>query len=122
MQVLFAISTISSVIINYLLFKFEYALVKLVILAFFLDQMRVAAALYDHSVLKYHDDVRVLHCGKPVRDYKYGAALHEFVHAALHNRLGTRISGGCGFVEYHYRRVGRSLIVKAQTNNCESKG
>ena len=63
--------------------------IKLVILALFGDQFIVATALDDAALFQHHDAVCIADGGQAVRDDKAGAAIHQAVHAALHQRLGA---------------------------------
>ena len=53
----------------------------------------MASALDDLSGVKYHNAVRVPDRGEAVRDDKGGPALHEGVHAFLHQALRIRDRG-----------------------------
>ena len=43
---------------------------------------------------------------RPVGDDEAGAAVHQAVHAALHQCLGTGVDGGSCLIEDQHRRVG----------------
>ena len=58
------------------------------------------------AVVENHDDVGVLDGGQTVRDDEHRAALHQLIHAALHDGLGARVDGAGRLVEDHHRRVG----------------
>ena len=73
------------------LLELERTRVELIVNALLGDELVVASALNDLSVIEYHDDVRVLDRGQTVSDYEYRSSLHELVHAALNDCLGTRI-------------------------------
>ena len=45
---------------GFFLFKLKCACIKLIILAFFLNKLFVAAAFYNSAVVKHHNNVRVL--------------------------------------------------------------
>ena len=64
------------------------------------------SSLDNSSVFHYHDDIRVLYGGQPVRDDKHGSSFHQIIHAALHDGFGTRINRGSCFIQNHNRRVG----------------
>ena len=81
--------------------------IKLVILALFGDQLVVAAALDDAALFQHHDAVCIADGGQAVRDDKAGAAIHQAVHAALHQSLGAGVDGGSSLIEDEHRRVGR---------------
>ncbi len=68
--------------------------IKLVILTLFGDQLVVAAALDDAALFQHHDSVCSADGGQAVGDDKAGAAVHQAVHAALHQCLGAGINGG----------------------------
>ena len=66
--------------------------VELIITPLLFHEILVASALYYLSGVKDHDAVRVPYRGEAVRDDKGGPALHEGVHALLHQalRIGDR--------------------------------
>lgn len=55
-----------------ILLKFKCAGVKLIILAFFINKLFVAAAFYNSAVVKHHNNVRVLNGGKSVSNSSKG--------------------------------------------------
>ena len=88
------------------LFQLECAGVELIVGAPFGDELFVASALDDAAVVEDHDNVGVLDGGQTVRDDEHRAALHQLIHAALHDGLGARVDGAGRLVEDHHRRVG----------------
>ena len=88
-----------------ILFQLESARIKLIIHSFLRNQLFVGAALDNPAVIEHHDGVGVADGGKPVGDDKYLSALHEFIHAVLHQSFGAGIDGGGRFVEDHGGRV-----------------
>lgn len=54
----------------------------------------MAAPLDDPALLQDHDAVGVAHSGQPVGDDEGGPAVHEAVHALLHQHLGAGVNGG----------------------------
>ena len=70
------------------------------------NQLFMVAALDDVTKLKHHDNVRVLNSRQAVRDNEYRAAVHQAVHACLHDGLGARVDRAGRLVENHDRRVG----------------
>ena len=66
----------------------------------------MAAPLDDAAVVQHHDHVAVLHGGQPVGDDEHRAALHQLVHAPLHQQLRAGVDGGGGLVQNHHRRIG----------------
>ena len=83
----------------------EVAGVELVVLALLGDQLVVGAALYYAALLHDHDAVRVADGGEAVGDDEGRAAVHQGVHAVLHQLLGAGIDGARGLVEDEHRRV-----------------
>ena len=67
---------------------------------------RLAAALDDAALLQHHDAVCIADGGQAVRNDKAGAAVHQAVHAALHQRFGAGIDGGGGLVQDQHRGIG----------------
>ena len=65
----------------------------------------MGAPLDDASLFHDHNAVRVLDCGQPVGDDECGPALHQRVHAGLHQFLGAGVDGRCGFIQDQRRRV-----------------
>ena len=88
------------------LVQFQRAGVELIVGALEFEQVVVRAALDDAAVVQHHDGVGVAHGREAVGDDEHGAALHQGVHAALHDGLGARVDGRSGLVEDHHRRVG----------------
>ena len=88
-----------------LLFEFEYALVELIILSLFGNQLFVVSALDDATVVKHHNDVGIANGRETVRNYEYRSALHKTVHTCGNYCLSSRINGRRSLVEYHYGRV-----------------
>ena len=66
----------------------------------------MVAALDDAAVVQTDDCVGVAHGGQAVRDDKRRAALHELVHARLHDGLGAGVNARRGLVQNHRRRIG----------------
>ena len=85
---------------------FKIAGIELIILAVLGNQLVVRAALDDAALFEHHDAVAVAHGGKAVRDDKRGAALHQGIHARLHERLGAGIDGAGRFIENQHGRIG----------------
>ena len=56
-------------------------------------------------MIQHHDRVGVAHGGQPVGDDENRAALHQRVHALLHDALGAGVDGGGGLVQDHHGRV-----------------
>ena len=71
----------------YTLFQLECAGIKLIILSFLRDQLIMAAALDDASMLENHDHIRIPNCGQSVCDNEYGSSVHQRIHTFLHDRL-----------------------------------
>ena len=65
----------------------------------------MAAALDDAALLQHHDAVCIADGGQAVRNDKAGAAVHQAVHAALHQRFGAGIDGGGGLVQDQHRGI-----------------
>ena len=82
--------------------------VQAVVTALLGNQLIVGAALNNAALFQHHDAVRVAHGGKAVGDNKGGAAIHQAVHALLHQALGAGINAGGCFVQDQYRRVRNS--------------
>ena len=76
----------------YTLFQLECAGIKLIILSFLRDQLIMAAALDNPSMLENHDHIGIPNCGQSVCDNKYGTPLHQIVHTFLYDTLGTGIN------------------------------
>ena len=66
----------------------------------------MGAALDDAAVVENHDRVGVLHGRQAVGNDEDRAALHQCVHAALHQKLRARVDGAGRFVKDHDGRVG----------------
>ena len=66
----------------------------------------MTAPLDDPAVIQHHNGVGVPDGGQAVGDDKDRSALHEGIHALLHQRFRAGVDGGGGLVENHYRRVG----------------
>ena len=90
---------------NLNLFEFESARIKLIIHALLGDELLVVAPLDDPAVIENHNRVGVAHRGKPVGDDKHRSALHQLIHAVLHEGFGTGIDGGSRLVEDHCGRI-----------------
>ncbi len=84
----------------------EVAGIELIILAVLGNQLVMRAALDDAALFEHHDAVAVAHGGKAVRDDKRGAALHQGIHARLHELLGAGIDGAGRFIENQHGRIG----------------
>ena len=89
-------------------FQLKCAGVQLIVFAFFLNQLRMTAALDDNAVIQHHDDVGIAHGGQTVRDDEHCAAFHQRIHPALDDRFGARVDRRGRFVQNHHRRVGHS--------------
>lgn len=70
-----------SVLIYLFLCHFKGAGVKLIILASLIDEGLVIALLDDFTIFQNNNVLGISHRGKPVRDDKDGAVLHDLVHA-----------------------------------------
>lgn len=70
------------------------------------DQAVVAAPLHDPAMIHDQDDVGIFHGGEAVRDDEHRPALHQLIHAVLHERLGARIDGRSRLIQDHDRRIG----------------
>ena len=81
------------------LIEFFFACAELVVSAAESEQILVTAALDDHSVLEYHDRIRVAYCRESVRYYKGGAVLHQSVHSVFYMALSTCIDGASSFIK-----------------------
>ena len=79
---------------------------KLVILALFLQQLLMGAALHDLAVIHDQDQVTIADGGQAMRDHKGGASAHDAVHTALDELFGTRVDGTRGLVQDEHRRIG----------------
>ena len=88
------------------LFELECARIQLIICSLFGYQLIMAAALDYSAVVEHHNDIRILDGRETVRDNEHRSALHQLIHTALNDSLGTCIYRGGRLVEYHYRRVG----------------
>ena len=73
----------------------------------------MGASLNDFALLQHHNGVGIAHGGEAVGDDEAGAAIHQAVHTALHQSLGTGVDGGGGLVEDEHRRV---------SNGCAGDG
>ena len=89
----------------YTLFQLECAGIKLIILSLPRDQLIMAAALDNPSMLENHDHIRVLNRGQSVSDNEYGTTVHQRVHTTLHDRLCSRIDRRSRLVQNHNRRI-----------------
>ena len=66
----------------------------------------MGAALDDAALLQYHDAVRVADRGQAVGDNKGRAAIHQAVHAVLHEFFGAGVDGRSRLIQNQHRRVG----------------
>ena len=89
----------------YTLFQLECAGIKLIILSFLRDQLIMAAALDNPSMLENHDHIGIPNCGQSVCDNEYGSSVHQRIHTFLHNRLCSGIDRRCRLVHNHNRRI-----------------
>ena len=76
----------------YTLFQLECAGIKLIILSFLRDQLIMAAALDNPSLLENHDHIGIPNCGQSVCDNKYCTSRHKCVHTSLNYRLCSCIN------------------------------
>ncbi len=65
----------------------------------------MSAALDNAAMIQHYDGVGILDGGKAVGDDKYGAPIHQGVHAPLYNGFRAGVDGGCSLVHNHNRRV-----------------
>ena len=79
--------------------------VQAVVAALLGNQFIVGAALDDAALLQNHNAVRVAHRGQAVGNHEGGAAVHQAVHAVLHQLLGAGINGGSCLIQNQHRRV-----------------
>ena len=89
----------------YALFQLECAGIKLIILSSLRDQLIMAAALDNPSMLENHDHIGIPNCGQSVCDNEYGSSVHQRIHTFLHNRLCSGIDRRCRLVHNHNRRI-----------------
>ena len=94
--------------IGSVLFQLKRSGVELVVGALFLEQLFVAAAFNDASVVKYHNYIGVLDGGKSVGNDKYRTSLHQLIHTVLYKSFRSGIDGRGCFVQNHNRRIGNS--------------
>ena len=87
------------------LLQFKRTRIQLIIFSFFFNQLIVTASLNDMSLLKNHDNIRVLYCRKSVSDNKYGTSLHQSIHTTLNNGFCSRIDGRSCLIQNHNRRI-----------------
>ena len=66
----------------------------------------MGSPLDDPALLQNHDTVGVPHRGETVGDDKGSAALHQPVHALLHQLLCASVDGGRGLVQNQDGRIG----------------
>ena len=64
------------------------------------------AALDDPAVVEYHDNVGVHDGREAVGDDEDGSVLHQHIHAALNDRLGSRVDRAGCLVEDHNGGIG----------------
>ena len=69
----------------------QIAGIELVIAALLGNEVVVRAALDDAALFQDHDAVCVADSGEAVGDDEAGAAVHQAVHAALHQSLGAGV-------------------------------
>ena len=86
------------------LFQFKRSGIELVVGAPFRDQPVMGAPFNDAPVVQYHD-VGILDRGKAVRDHKHRLALHQLIHAVLHQRLHAGVDGAGRLVQNHDRWI-----------------
>ena len=102
---------------GYMTLRRKIAGVQLIIFSFGRDQFVMGAALDDAPLLHDHDAVRVLDRGQPVGNDECSPALHQCVHAGLHQFLGAGIDGRRGFIQDQRRRV-RHCRARAMARSC----
>ena len=90
----------------YRLLQFHRAGVQLVVLALLRDQLVMRTTLDDVAVVEHHDHIGIAHGGQAVGDDEDRTALHQVIHAGLHDLLGTGIDGGRGLVKDQRGRIG----------------
>ena len=87
------------------LFEFQPACIKLIVLSVLSDKLFVVSALDYPSVLKHHDHVGIADRREPVRDNENRSAVHQLIHAVLNKRLSACIYRRGRFIEYHNGRI-----------------
>ena len=74
----------------------------------------MAAPLDDTALFQHHDAIRIADGGQAVSDNKGGAAIHQAIHAPLHQCLGAGINGGGRLVQDQHRGICHSCPCNSQ--------
>ena len=91
---------------NETLFQFKCAGIQPVVGPLPGNQILVGSPLNNPAVVQDHDAVGVADGGQAVGNDEGGTALHQGVHALLHQGLGAGVNGGGGLVQDEHRGIG----------------
>ena len=73
-------------------FQFKCSCIKLIIFAFFSDQLIVRSSLNNTSLLQHHYNIRISYCRQSVCNNKYGTSFHQSIHTSLYDCLCSGIN------------------------------